>query len=78
MYSCPHCMDLEGFLQDWEDNLDPNVRFERIPAIYPASVCAVVQGHKLAYLGAWLLRSSSPCGLNAARWATECLSSSAR
>lgn len=34
MYSCPHCMDLERFLQDWEEDMDPNVRFVRIPAIF--------------------------------------------
>ena len=34
MYSCPHCMDLEGFLERWEQSKDPNVRFERIPAMF--------------------------------------------
>lgn len=34
MYSCPHCMDLERFMQEWEETIDPNVRFVRIPAIF--------------------------------------------
>ncbi|MEL7184926.1 MAG: thiol:disulfide interchange protein DsbA/DsbL [Pseudomonadota bacterium] len=34
MYTCPHCMDLEGFMQNWEDTLNPDIRFERIPAIF--------------------------------------------
>ncbi len=34
MYSCPHCMDLEDFLVKWEQDKDPDVRFERIPAMF--------------------------------------------
>ncbi|MCG8370534.1 MAG: thiol:disulfide interchange protein DsbA/DsbL [Proteobacteria bacterium] len=32
MYSCPHCFDLEPSMNRWSENLDPGVRFVRIPA----------------------------------------------
>ena len=34
MYSCPHCFDLEAFVNRWEESKDPGVRFVRIPAIF--------------------------------------------
>jgi thiol:disulfide interchange protein DsbA len=34
MYSCPHCRDLESFLNSWEADKDPGVRFVRIPASF--------------------------------------------
>jgi len=34
MYSCPHCYDLEGFINSWEETKDPGVRLVRIPAIF--------------------------------------------
>ena len=34
MYGCPHCFDLETHINEWEKDKDPNVRFERIPAIF--------------------------------------------
>jgi thiol:disulfide interchange protein DsbA len=34
MYSCPHCYDLESFMNQWEETKDPDVRFVRIPAIF--------------------------------------------
>jgi thiol:disulfide interchange protein DsbA len=34
MYSCPHCYDLEPFVNEWAENKDPNVRLVRIPAIF--------------------------------------------
>jgi thiol:disulfide interchange protein DsbA len=34
MYSCPHCYDLEAFINPWVENKDPNIRFVRIPAIF--------------------------------------------
>lgn len=34
MYSCPHCFDLEGFMNEWEKTKDPGVRLVRIPAIF--------------------------------------------
>lgn len=34
MYSCPHCYDLEAYLNAWEEDKNPNVRFVRIPAVF--------------------------------------------
>jgi len=34
MYSCPHCYDLEPFINTWADDKDPGVRLVRIPAIF--------------------------------------------
>jgi len=34
MYSCPHCYDLEAFMNRWEETRDPGVRLVRIPAIF--------------------------------------------
>jgi thiol:disulfide interchange protein DsbA len=34
MYSCPHCYDLEAFVNRWEESKDPGVRLVRIPAIF--------------------------------------------
>jgi thiol:disulfide interchange protein DsbA len=34
MYSCPHCFDLEAFVNQWEETKDPGVRLVRIPAIF--------------------------------------------
>jgi thiol:disulfide interchange protein DsbA len=34
MYSCPHCYDLESFINEWDEGKDPNVRLVRIPAIF--------------------------------------------
>jgi len=34
MYSCPHCFDLEPYINSWAENKDPNVRFLRMPAIF--------------------------------------------
>lgn len=34
MYSCPHCYDLEVYMNRWAENKDPNVRFVRIPASF--------------------------------------------
>ncbi len=34
MYSCPHCYDLEAFINRWAEDKDPNVRLVRIPAIF--------------------------------------------
>ncbi|MDJ0748736.1 MAG: thiol:disulfide interchange protein DsbA/DsbL [Woeseiaceae bacterium] len=32
MYSCPHCFTLEPYIEQWKADLDPGVRFVRIPA----------------------------------------------
>jgi len=34
MYSCPHCYDLESFINEWAESKDPGVRFVRIPAMF--------------------------------------------
>ncbi len=38
MYSCPHCYDMEPFINEWAANKDPNVRFVRVPATWNAIV----------------------------------------
>jgi thiol:disulfide interchange protein DsbA len=37
-YGCPHCYDLEPYVNEWAKNRDPNVRFVRIPASWNALV----------------------------------------
>lgn len=32
MYSCPHCFTMEPYIKRWAENIDPGVRFVRIPA----------------------------------------------
>lgn len=34
MYSCPHCYDLEAYINRWAEDKDPNIRFVRIPASF--------------------------------------------
>lgn len=34
MYGCPHCYSLEASINAWAENVDPGVRFVRIPAIF--------------------------------------------
>ena len=34
MYSCPHCLTLEPYINNWAQKKDPNVRFVRIPAVF--------------------------------------------
>jgi len=34
MYSCPHCFDLESYINKWEETKDPGVRLVRIPAMF--------------------------------------------
>ncbi len=38
MYSCPHCYDMEPYINRWAENKDPNVRFVRVPATWNALV----------------------------------------
>jgi thiol:disulfide interchange protein DsbA len=33
-YGCPHCYDLEPYINAWAENKDPNVRFVRVPATW--------------------------------------------
>ncbi len=37
-YGCPHCYDLEPYIEAWAENKDPNVRFVRIPAVWNSLV----------------------------------------
>jgi thiol:disulfide interchange protein DsbA len=34
MYTCPHCFDLEPYINKWEETKDPGVRLVRIPAMF--------------------------------------------
>ena len=34
MYTCPHCRDLEGFVNRWEETKSPGVRLVRIPVMF--------------------------------------------
>jgi len=36
MYSCPHCFDMEPYINRWAENKSPAVRFVRIPAMWNA------------------------------------------
>ncbi len=38
MYSCPHCYDMEPYINEWAKNADPNIRFVRVPATWNALV----------------------------------------
>ena len=33
-YGCPHCNDLEPFLDDWLKKLPPDVQFRRVPVMF--------------------------------------------
>ncbi|MDH3491766.1 MAG: thiol:disulfide interchange protein DsbA/DsbL [Gammaproteobacteria bacterium] len=35
-YGCPHCYDMEPYINQWAENKDPNIRFVRIPALWNA------------------------------------------
>ncbi|MBU2678289.1 MAG: thiol:disulfide interchange protein DsbA/DsbL [Gammaproteobacteria bacterium] len=37
-YGCPHCYDLEPYIDSWVENKDSNVRFVRVPATWNALV----------------------------------------
>ena len=37
-YGCPHCYDLEPYINGWAENKDPNIRFVRVPATWNALV----------------------------------------
>ena len=38
MFSCPHCYDMEPYINEWAKNKDPNVRFVRVPATWNSLV----------------------------------------
>ncbi len=64
MYSCPHCFDLEGFINQWAENKDPNVRLVRIPAMF--NQLAVMHG-QLYYTEVFLTQSGKLKDQNAFR-----------
>ena len=33
-YGCPHCNDLEPYLQAWVKTLPPDVQFRRVPVMF--------------------------------------------
>ena len=35
-YGCPHCYNLEPFLEPWAKKLPPDVQFRRVPAVFNA------------------------------------------
>ena len=37
-YGCPHCYDMEPYINKWAEEKDPNVRFVRVPATWNALV----------------------------------------
>ena len=37
-YGCPHCYDMEPYINRWAENKDPNVRFVRVPATWNSLV----------------------------------------
>jgi thiol:disulfide interchange protein DsbA len=37
-YGCPHCYDMEPYINKWAAEKDPNVRFVRVPATWNALV----------------------------------------
>jgi len=37
-YGCPHCYDMEPYINKWAEDKDPNVRFVRIPATWNSLV----------------------------------------
>ncbi|MBT8068548.1 MAG: thiol:disulfide interchange protein DsbA/DsbL [Gammaproteobacteria bacterium] len=37
-YGCPHCYDMEPFINEWAENKDPGVRFVKVPATWNALV----------------------------------------
>lgn len=54
MYGCPHCYSLEPSINAWAENLDPGVRFVRIPAVF----------NRLAQLHAQLFYTEEVLGRN--------------
>lgn len=48
MYSCPHCLDLEPYINRWVEQSDPGVRFVRIPVVFNAVAKLHAQLHYAA------------------------------
>ncbi|MBM37555.1 MAG: hypothetical protein CMO97_00645 [Woeseia sp.] len=61
MYSCPHCFTLEPHLNEWAENLDSEIRFVKIPAIFNqlAQLHAQLHYTKLFLAKNGLLKDSS-------------------
>jgi thiol:disulfide interchange protein DsbA len=53
-YTCPHCFSLDPTLSKWADELDPDARFVRIPAVFNRAA----QVHAQMYYTAELLASN--------------------
>jgi thiol:disulfide interchange protein DsbA len=51
MYSCPHCFTIDATVEQWAADLDPGVRFMRVPAIFNR----VAQTHAQLFYAAELL-----------------------
>src|SRR3977135_4542127 len=45
-YGCPHCNDLEPFLQQWVKTLPPDVQFRRVPVMFQDRWKARAQAHQ--------------------------------
>ena len=51
MYSCPHCFTIDRAVEQWAADLDPGVRFMRVPAIFNR----IAQTHAQLFYSAELL-----------------------
>ena len=51
MYSCPHCFTIDAAVEQWSEELDPAVRFVRVPAIFNR----IAQTHAQLFFAAELL-----------------------
>lgn len=58
MYSCPHCFTVDAAVEQWSADLDPAVRFMRVPAIFNR----VAQTHAQAFFAAELLAANGTLG----------------
>ncbi len=50
-YGCPHCYTFDPYLESWKEDLDPDVSFVRVPAVWNA----LLQLHARAYYAAEVL-----------------------
>ena len=50
-YGCPHCYTFDPYLESWKGDLDPDVSFVRVPAVWNA----LLQLHARAYYTAEVL-----------------------
>lgn len=50
-YGCPHCYTFDPYLESWKGDLDPDVSFVRVPAVWNA----LLQLHARAYYAAEVL-----------------------